>query len=101
MTEVRICKHMNEDHQLSLFMIVKSTLGRKERNSVKISHCKMTAIDLKEAKITFAACKGETCTKREVVVKFDPPMNSFADMRLVSFCAHFFTVATTRVDSHN
>ena len=78
--ETRICKHMNDDHQLSLFMIVKSTLGRKDTNT-KVSDCKMTAINLQQAKITYSACKGNTCSKREVVVKFDPPMRSFEDIR--------------------
>lgn len=80
MAETRICNHMNEDHQLSLFMIVDSTLGRRERN-VTVSNCKMTAINLKESKISYVACKNDTCSQREVVIKFVPPMNSFVDMR--------------------
>ena len=79
--ESRICHHMNLDHQLSLFAIVKSTLTRSQRRYITIKDCKMETVDLNEAKISYVACHKESCAKKEVIMKFEPPLESYAEIR--------------------
>jgi len=74
-TESRIITHMNEDHQLSLYAMVQSTLNRKEKLSLtSVKNCKMTAISTIEAKISYIACERHSCAQKHSVIKFDPPM---------------------------
>jgi hypothetical protein len=82
-----ICYHMNLDHAVILYAIVKSTLPRKLINNknIKISNPELVNINLESATINFIACdeKTGTCTKKNVIVKFDPPVESQLELRYV------------------
>ena len=80
--ESRIITHMNEDHQLSLYAMVQSTLSRKEKLSLaSVKNCKMTAISTTEAKLSYIACEIQSCAQKEAVMKFDPPMATLDECR--------------------
>lgn len=83
--ERKICYYMNLDHAVILYAIVKSTLPRKFINNknVKISNPELVNINLESATINFVACdeKTGTCAKKNVIVKFDPPVESQLELR--------------------
>ena len=80
--EAKIIKHMNEDHELSLFAIVQSKLPRKEKNSTTgVKNCRMKAINLSNMTLSYVSCKGDMCEQKELCVKFEPPMASFEETR--------------------
>lgn len=83
--ERNICYYMNLDHAVLLYAIVKSTLSRKIMNNkhIKISNARLININLENTIIEFVACdeRNGSCTKRNVTVKFDPPVNSQLELR--------------------
>jgi len=73
---------MNEDHQLSLYAMVQSTLSRKEKLTlVSVKNCKLTSVNLNEARISYLACGKNLCAQKDAVLPFDPPMLSLSDCR--------------------
>lgn len=83
--ERKICYYMNLDHAVILYAIVKSTLPRKfiKNKSIKISNPELVTINLESATIDFVACdeKTGTCAKKNVIIKFDPPVESQLELR--------------------
>ena len=82
-----ICYHMNLDHAVILYAIVKSTLPRKLINNknIKISNPELVNINLESATINFNVCdeKTGTCSMKNVIVKFDPPVGTQLELRYV------------------
>jgi|AntRauTorckE5430_2_1112549.scaffolds.fasta_scaffold02291_3 hypothetical protein len=80
--ESRIITHMNEDHELSLYAMVQSTLSQKEKQTlVNVKNCKLTAISLNEVRISYTACETNSSSQKEVVVPIEPPMLSMSECR--------------------
>ena len=98
----RICKHMNEDHGVSIYAMVLSTLGKSTANSngnstteptsaMKISNCKLKNVSMTQIELSYVACdsvKG-VCMPKDVVIPFDPPLASSAEVRLVTLLSFF------------
>jgi len=79
---------MNEDHALSLYAIVQSTLNRSKisggTTTTNIKNCNMTSIDLDEMKISYVTCNEQdgTCSRpQESIIAFDPPLKSLGEAR--------------------
>lgn len=82
----RICKHMNDDHHLSVYAMVTSTLDN-ETSNMKISNCKLDSVSLTKLSFSFVACddaKG-VCVPKTTVINFDPPLQSSAEARYVFY----------------
>ena len=78
----RMCKHMNEDHGLSVYAMVISTLDSTTA-SMKISNCKLEEISLTKMHLSYVACddaKG-VCMPKTSVIRFDQPLQSSAEAR--------------------
>ena len=78
----RICKHMNEDHGVSVYAMVLSNL-EKEESSMKISNCILKDVSLTQMTFSYVRCDGSVCEPKETVMKFDPPLESSSEIRLV------------------
>jgi putative heme iron utilization protein len=84
----RICKHMNEDHGVSVYAMVLATLANtgSAESKMKISNCQLKNISLTQMDLSFVACdstNGGSCLLKDMVIHFDPPLESSRDMRLV------------------
>ena len=63
--------------------MVLSTLDTKQQLNWKITNCQMTSVSLNGIQLSFVACDGESCSKQEAVVQFDPPLTSASEYRYV------------------
>jgi len=74
---------MNDDHAVSVFAMVKCSLGKSK--SHKISNCKMTSISLEEATFSYVECTSTsgtgTCAMKNTTFVFHPPLETMKDMR--------------------
>mmetsp|Transcript_14795 Transcript_14795/g.18029 ORF Transcript_14795/g.18029 Transcript_14795/m.18029 type:complete len:235 (+) Transcript_14795:135-839(+) len=74
----RICKHMNEDHGVSVYAMVCSTLSGAEKAKTKISNWKMNSVSNTDISLSYVACDSVQglCMPSESTIKFDPPLSS-------------------------
>lgn len=75
----RICKHMNEDHGVSVYAMVLSTL--EQESSMSISNCTLKDVSLTKMAFSYVTCDKSTCSSKETVMKFDPPLESSSEIR--------------------
>ena len=85
-TSDRICKHMNEDHYLSVHNMALSTLPtKKEQTEAKLDQCKMTKATLSEIHFSFVICEdngeGGKCQLRTGILPLVPALKSGKDIK--------------------
>ena len=99
-TSKRICSHMNEDHGVSIYAMVLSALDQNDKKqnkakednpmikNMKISNCILKSVSLTQMKLSFVACDNDNgiCMSRDLMIDFDPPLKSSAEIRLVKAC---------------
>mmetsp|Transcript_40644 Transcript_40644/g.85375 ORF Transcript_40644/g.85375 Transcript_40644/m.85375 type:complete len:231 (+) Transcript_40644:133-825(+) len=77
----RICTHMNEDHAATIHAIVLGTLTRSESHRCKVQNAKMKSISLQGYTLAYILCDGDACAMKEVIIPFDPPLQSAAEAK--------------------
>ena len=76
-TSDRVCKHMNEDHGVTIYAIMRSVLGWKS----KIQGCKLKSITPSHCVISYVECNGDVCSMMEKQVPLNPPIQSPSQIR--------------------
>jgi len=82
-TSKRMCKHMNEDHGISVYAMLLSSIDGSPESSMKISNCKLKNVSMTKMDISYVACdlKNGTCMPRDTSIDFEPPLESAAEVR--------------------
>ena len=77
----RICAHMNEDHAATLHAVVLSNISNHEAFRCKVQNATMKSVTLSEYIIKYVLCDGDACMQNELVIPFDPPLQSVKAVR--------------------
>lgn len=77
-TSKRICKHMNEDHLVSVYGMALRCL---ERPGWILQDCQMQKISAKGCEFRAVLCSGKLCQLENVTYPFNPPLDSSAEAR--------------------
>jgi len=72
----RICKHMNDDHQISIYAMAKAALISSPENKKKLTNPRMKSICLSGYDLSFVLCSGEVCEMKTITIPFSPPLRS-------------------------
>ena len=90
----RICSHMNEDHGLTVYGLVLSTMSKAESDMLDISKWTMKSISLSEMNLSFVVCdkKSGTCEPREISIPFVPQLRSGSEVRLVRYSYYYLVL---------
>ena len=89
-TSQRICRHMNDDHAVSVHAMVKNALPYREQLLHTIKDAQMTSISLTGYNLSFVVCDGDLCSRRSVTVNFVPPLSSSKECRYVQYSSNSF-----------
>mmetsp|Transcript_13599 Transcript_13599/g.20701 ORF Transcript_13599/g.20701 Transcript_13599/m.20701 type:complete len:215 (+) Transcript_13599:109-753(+) len=73
----RICNHMNQDHMVSVYAMIKSMLP----SSSKISNYKMASVSLDKVEFSYVECTQGMCAMRQITLPLDPPLESMKELR--------------------
>ena len=83
-TSERMCKHMNEDHYLSVHNMALSTLPQKEQSESKLDQCRMTKVSLSEIHFSFVICddsENGQCQLRDSTLPLVPALKTGKDAK--------------------
>ncbi len=80
---------MNEDHAVSVYAMVLSTLSKsksnRNNNNITISKCLLTNVTPTKITLSYVECddnvKGGICMPKELDIDFNPPLTSSAEIR--------------------
>jgi len=72
---------MNEDHAAAPHAMVLSNLSSHEAFRCKVQNATMKSVSLSEYTIKYILCDGEACMQNELVIPFDPPLQSVKEVR--------------------
>lgn len=82
----RVCKHMNDDHALSIYGMARDHEGW---NNTKISNAKLKSVASTHYTLSYVTCSGDVCTMRGAVdVPFDPPLTDAKKIKSVLVAEH-------------
>ncbi len=81
----RICKHMNEDHGISVYAMLLSAIAGSPDSSMKISNWELKSVSMTTMEISYVACdlKNGMCMPKSISIDFEPPLESAAEVRWV------------------
>ena len=74
----RICRHMNEDHAVTVHAMARSVAGW---GNLKVSNAKLVAVTSKSYTISYVTCSGDRCSMEKEEVMFDPPIEAESEVR--------------------
>uniref|UniRef100_A0A7S2KHE9 DUF2470 domain-containing protein n=1 Tax=Leptocylindrus danicus TaxID=163516 RepID=A0A7S2KHE9_9STRA len=76
---VRVCKHMNDDHAVSVYGMARDHEGW---NNTKISNAKLKSITSTHYTLSYVTCSGDVCTMQgDVTIPFDPPLKDAKEIK--------------------
>jgi hypothetical protein len=75
----RICKHMNEDHAVSVYCMAKAVVALPR--GWKLSEARLKKVTLSCCQIQAITCKTDMCEAHNVVYPFEPPLQGEAEIR--------------------
>jgi len=79
----QICKHMNDDHHVSVYAMALSSIPASQRRTIKLQNVKMKSVSMKEYIISYNICVGDLCGMTEnISIPFNPPLSSPSEVRL-------------------
>lgn len=78
-TSARICKHMNEDHAVSVYGMVRHCVALP--TGWKLTGAKMKKVTAEGCHLQAVMCNGDLCEMKQVVFPFVPPLAAAAQVK--------------------
>lgn len=82
-TSKRVCKHMNEDHALSVYAMAKRKLSSlpKDGGKWKISEASLLSVSMEGCLMQVVFCRGDLCQVQKVTYPFEPRLKHASELR--------------------
>jgi hypothetical protein len=80
-TSQRICKHMNDDHAVSVYAMAKSLLSKDRSLSSSLTDVSMTRVTMSTLYLRAILCSGDSCEMRQLEYALEPPLVSPTELR--------------------
>lgn len=79
-TSTRVCKHMNEDHGLSVYAMAARCVTLPDAGW-KITSAKMKKVTPQGCELQAVTCSGDMCEMKSVTYPFTPPLTSASEIK--------------------
>ena len=77
----RVCKHMNDDHAVSVYMMARRVVGPSLPAGWKLTDAKMKKVTAEGCHLQAITCSGDLCEMKAVVFPFVPILTSAAQVK--------------------
>jgi hypothetical protein len=78
-TSTRVCKHMNEDHGLTIYAMARTVVDLPA--DWTLTDAKLKKVTPEGCEVEAITCSGELCEMKQVVYPFTPPLASAAEVK--------------------
>ena len=79
-TSSRVCKHMNDDHPMSVYAMARNMLDPLPSGWV-LTDAKMNKVTVEGCHLQAVTCSGDLCEMKPVVYPFTPPLTNAAQVK--------------------
>ena len=82
-TAKRVCKHMNEDHALSIYAMAKRKVSSwpKDGGTWKISDATLQSVSMEGCVLQVVFCRNDLCQVQKVTYPFEPRLKHASELR--------------------
>ena len=80
-TSERVCKHMNEDHAVSVYAMARSILNVHTTTKWQITDAKLKQITVDGCHLQVVTCSGDLCETKRVVYPLTPALTKATEIK--------------------